>query len=87
MFHVGKWVRSFAQLQSSMTNCKPITSAVDENPLELHQAFAELLLKPDSANKLHLRVGRQELFYGSQRLVSVRDGPNNRQSFDAIKMI
>jgi hypothetical protein len=30
-------------------------------------------------------VGRQELSYGSSRLVSVREGPNVRQSFDAVK--
>ena len=36
---------------------------------------------------LTLRVGRQELLYGSQRLVSVREGPNVRQSFDAARLI
>ncbi len=36
---------------------------------------------------LTLRAGRQELLYGSQRLIAVRDGPNNRQSFDAVKLI
>jgi Alginate export len=34
-----------------------------------------------------LRIGRQEFAYGSQRLIAVRDGPNNRQSFDALKGI
>ncbi len=33
-----------------------------------------------------LRVGRQELNYGSGRLVSVREGPNVRQSFDGVKI-
>jgi len=33
-----------------------------------------------------LRVGRQELNYGSGRLVSVREGPNVRQSFDGMKI-
>ena len=36
---------------------------------------------------LALRLGRQELLYGSQRLVSVRDAPNNRQSFDAARIL
>jgi hypothetical protein len=34
---------------------------------------------------LTIRVGRQEMTYGSSRLVSVREGPNVRQSFDAVK--
>jgi alginate export protein len=33
------------------------------------------------------RVGRQELSYGSSRLVSVREGPNVRQSFDAARVM
>ena len=32
-----------------------------------------------------LRVGRQELNYGSGRLVSVREGSNVRQSFDGVR--
>jgi len=34
-----------------------------------------------------VRIGRQEFSYGSQRLVAVRDGPNNRQAFDGLKLI
>jgi hypothetical protein len=34
-----------------------------------------------------LRVGRQELTYGSSRLISVRESPNVRQSFDGVKAI
>ena len=36
---------------------------------------------------LTLRVGRQELAYGSSRLISVRESPNVRQSFDGVKGI
>lgn len=32
-----------------------------------------------------LRAGRQEMSYGSSRLVSVRDGPNIRLSFDGVR--
>ena len=81
--HAGKNFRLFAQLQGSMANGKASgTSAVDENPLDLHQAFFDL--NTNSKNAI-LRVGRQELSYGSQRLISVRELPNNRQSFDAVK--
>src|SRR5262249_53781300 len=34
-----------------------------------------------------LRTGRQELNYGSGRLVSVREGPNVRQSFTGFKIL
>jgi hypothetical protein len=60
---------------------------VEQNPLEVHQAFADFNFINEGTKRLILRVGRQELTYGSQRLVAVRDGPNNRQSFDGIKAI
>ena len=86
-FHKGNHFRTFIQLQSSMVNGKLNTSPVDEDPLEVHQAFADIYFKPSTGSKLLFRVGRQEMSYGSQRLVAVRDGPNNRQSFDAVKSI
>src|SRR4026208_480314 len=49
----------------------------DEDHLDLHQGFVDLSFGPVTA-----RVGRQELAFGSQRLVSVREGPNMRQTFD-----
>ncbi|HEX2630941.1 MAG TPA: alginate export family protein, partial [Chitinophagaceae bacterium] len=86
--HAGKKFRAFAQLQSSFANGKQNSiSPVDENQLDLHQAFVDYAVQPGRLNNFILRVGRQELLYGSQRLVSVRDGPNNRQSFDAVRML
>lgn len=83
--HLLKQSRVFVQLQGSVTNGKISgTSAVDENPLDLHQAFLDI---SNTQGKLTLRFGRQELSYGSQRLISVRELPNNRQSFDAAKII
>ena len=88
-FHTGKYFRFFIQLQSSLANGKlSKPSGVDENQLDLHQAFIDVILPVVSKQqKLLLRLGRQELLFGSQRLVAVRDGPNNRQSFDAAKLM
>jgi hypothetical protein len=58
----------------------------DEDHLNLHQAFAELALPVWRSNTLTTRLGRQEFSYGSSRLVSVREGPNVRQSFHALKV-
>lgn len=85
--HIGKGFRTFLQLQSSGAGSRPSTSPVEYNPLELHQAFADISNNSSAPLKLTLRAGRQEFSYGSQRLVSVREGPNNRQSFDAVKLI
>jgi hypothetical protein len=86
--HAGNHFRTFIQLQSSLANGKEKhSSPVDENQLDLHQAFFDVAIPLDSKHMLTARVGRQELLYGSQRLIAVRDGPNNRQSFDAARLV
>lgn len=85
--HAGSHVRTFIQLQGSMAGSKPSTSVVDENPLDLHQAFVDISTGETAAGRMTLRAGRQELSYGSQRLIGVRELPNNRQAFDGAKVI
>lgn len=83
--HLSPQLRTFVQLQGSMANNKASgTSAIDENPLDLHQAFVDINNK---SKNIIFRIGRQELSYGSQRLIAVRELPNNRQAFDAAKFI
>jgi hypothetical protein len=86
-FHAGKYFRTFIQTQSSLADGRIDPSPVDQNPLEVHQVFADFNIINSGNKRLILRMGRQELTYGSQRLVALRDGPNNRQSFDAVKVI
>ncbi|NJK91355.1 MAG: alginate export family protein [Blastochloris sp.] len=83
-FHVAPSFRSFVQLQSSLIDGRRGgPRPVDRDELDLHQTFAEWTpLEEDF--KLSLRVGRQELNYGSGRLVTFRDGPNNRLAFEAV---
>jgi hypothetical protein len=85
--HFGSHFRAFLQVQSSTADGKESTSPADLNPLDLHQAFADYTTSLSDNVNITLRLGRQELSYGSQRLVSVREGPNNRQAFDAAKIM
>lgn len=82
--HRGERFRVFAQLQSSLINGKTLSSPVQQNELEMHQAFVDYNARIAKGSWV-LRAGRQELSYGSQRLVSVRELPNNRQSFDGLR--
>lgn len=84
--HAGKRVRTFIELQNSLTAGKSDVSPLDKNLLDLHQLFADYEIVNKSSSKIAFRIGRQELLYGSQRMVSVRNGPNNRQSFDGVKV-
>jgi hypothetical protein len=86
-FHLNNNVRFFVQLQASNAGGKLLTSPVDENPLDFHQGFAEVKSNVNARHQVSARLGRQEFSYGSQRLIAVREAPNNRQSFDAAKVM
>lgn len=79
--------RTFIQLQSSLAYGIDNPSPVDHNTLDLHQAFIEAIVLSDEKSKLNIRAGRQELLYGSQRLIGVREGPNSRIAMDAAKLL
>jgi hypothetical protein len=80
-------LRTLIELQSSLSKSRINPSPVDENPLDIHQAFTDIGLNTNKTVKILLRIGRQEMFYGSQRLVSVREGPNSRLAFDGARVI
>lgn len=84
-FHLGVF-RTFVELQSSLANSKMDPSPVDKNQLDFHQAFLDIDFIRSKNEQLTLRSGRQEMMYGSQRLIAVREGPNSRLAFDAIKL-
>ena len=93
MFHtdlrLGRRVRVFGQLKSGIELGRVGGPRVpDEDELDLHQGYIELTVKPRSTTAgFSVRAGRQEFNFGSARLVSVREGPNVRQSFDALRVI
>ncbi|MEM9083201.1 MAG: alginate export family protein [Planctomycetota bacterium] len=60
-------------------------SPVDKNEFDITQAFLDLTPSGDG-DRLRLRIGRQELPLGTGRLVALRDGPNNRLTFDAARL-
>jgi len=86
--HLNKRIRLFTQLQSSIAvgRAEP-PSPVELNELDMHQLFADAILLQDEDNTLTFRAGRQEMNYGSSRLISPREGPNNRQAFDGFKLL
>src|ERR1700722_1535279 len=73
----------FVQLQDDRAFDKDIITPVDKNPLDLEQAFATYSSEV-GGGQLKVRVGRQQMGFDLQRFVGVRDGPNVRQSFDAV---
>ncbi len=84
--HLGDQLRAFVQfgdhLQAGRGNLR---SPTDLDRLDLQQAFVDFKFTQESADGAALRVGRQEISFGSQRLVSVRESPNIRRSFDGVR--
>lgn len=80
--HLNEKFRLFTQFKSNLVFDKTLPPrGIDKDKLDLHQLFID-----GDFDHFHLRLGRQEINYGSGRLISVREGPNVRQSFDAVKL-
>jgi len=85
---VGSNLRFFSQFQSSLEDGRAGgPRPTDKDELDLHQAFLDIKLDLPGDAKLTLRSGRQEMAYGSQRIIAVREGPNVRQTFDGFRLM
>lgn len=85
---LGSHFRAFGQLQSSLEDFRNGgPRPTDADDFDLHQAFFDASTSWRDGNEVTLRMGRQELAYGSQRLISVRDSPNNRLAFDSARVL
>jgi len=81
--HFGERLRVFGQVKSGIENGRKGGPRVpDEDRLDVHQAFVEFQPRQGIA----LRAGRQEVNLGSSRLISIREGPNVRLSFDGARL-
>jgi hypothetical protein len=81
--HPDEHWQIFTELQDDRAFGKTVITPVDEDPLDLEQAFVAYTNSLGGGD-LKIRVGRQEMAFDLQRFVSARDGPNVRQAFDAI---
>ena len=91
MLHASLHVGNFRLFGQSLSALQTLTDepprGVDQDDLDFHQLFAEYALPLKNDQKLTLRIGRQEFWLGSRRLISIREGPNIRFSFDAGRLV
>jgi hypothetical protein len=84
--HYGKHVRTFVELKSGLNSFRiGGPRPIDEKKLDFQAAFLEVGTS-SGRKSVNLLVGRQELEYGSGRLIDVREGPNVRLSFDGFRI-
>jgi hypothetical protein len=83
--HFGDRTRLFVQLGRHSQYGKVQSGPSDTDGADIQNAFLDFI--PDPEKRLTLRIGRQDIFLNSaQRFVSVREGPNMRQSFDGVSV-
>ena len=81
--HLTDATRIFIQVENALAPGLKQPGPADANKLDLRLAFL------DTSGEIgdglwKFRIGRQEMAFDLQRFVSVRDGPNVRQAYDAI---
>ncbi len=84
---LGDAVRIFAEgidatSEFEQFNPRPI----EENRLDMLNLFADLRVLDLDQGALWARVGRQELLYGDQRVISPLDWANTRRTFEGYKL-
>jgi len=81
--HVTDRTRVFIQVENALAPGLSNPGPADANKLDLRLAFVDGSFDADNG-LVKWRVGRQEIAFDLQRFISVRDGPNVRQAYDAI---
>ncbi|NLP64804.1 alginate export family protein [Paraburkholderia sacchari] len=81
--HLAQHWQFFVQFVDARPFGKNSVTPVDKNPLDVEQAFVTYT-GALGGGTLKVRIGRQEMAFDLQRFIAVRDGPNVRQSFDAV---
>jgi hypothetical protein len=83
---VKPWLKAFGQVQDSQTLGYNIAAQPTglTDTLDLRQGFVEARLPTTSG--LGVRVGRQEISLGEQRLVGASDWSNTARTFDAVRV-
>src|SRR2546429_9531872 len=86
--HLVDYFRVFTQCKGGLEDGRTGgPRPTDRDDFDLNQAFFDAHVPFAELDSLTFRAGRQELAYGSSRLISAREAPNVRLSFDGVKAI
>jgi hypothetical protein len=81
--HLSERTRAFVQIENALAPGLARPGPADANKLDLRLAFLDSSFDVGEGT-FKYRIGRQEMAFDLQRFISVRDGPNVRQAYDAI---
>ncbi|HXN23182.1 MAG TPA: alginate export family protein [Candidatus Dormibacteraeota bacterium] len=85
--HLGPHFRTFVELVNGVTaGTTKKKSSFEQDSLDVLQAFADVVVPAGKNGDFTLRIGRQDMMFGSSRLVSLREAPNVRRAFDGVRI-
>ncbi len=86
---VGSHVRLFTsfQYEKELGNNAGPRPGIDEDQGDFHEAFIDVSSGLDDQRSVTLRLGQQELVYGTGRLVDNNEGVNVKSSFNGARII
>ncbi|MBX9894438.1 MAG: alginate export family protein [Nitrosomonas sp.] len=89
-FHADLWYRDRVRLFAELLDARAFSSELpplgtDRNHADILNMFTDIKLANIDNGPVYVRVGRQELLYGSQRLISTLDWVNTRRTFQGVK--
>jgi hypothetical protein len=88
--HADLWYRDKVRLFAELLDARAFGSELpplvtDRNHADMLNLFTDIKLATVKDGPVYIRVGRQELLYGSQRLISTLDWVNTRRTFQGVK--
>jgi hypothetical protein len=89
-FHADLWYRDRVRLFAEFLDARTFGQALaplptDVNHTDMLNLFADVKIANIKNGPAYVRFGRQELLYGSQRLISTLDWVNTRRTFQGAK--
>jgi len=84
--HFGAGARAFVQLNAAQVGGRSAAPRpIDRDDFDIQQAFLDKKTAIGANRSATLRVGRQEMVFGSGRFVNVAEGNNVRTRFDGVR--
>lgn len=85
---VGDDLRFYAEALDAVSNYERFAPrSIEENRADMLNLFVDVKLWENCRGALTFRGGRQELLYGSERLISPLDWANTRRTFEGYKLM
>ncbi len=87
-FKVKKAFRLFAEFKYAAISGNDLPASIlTEDKPDIENLFADFWLQNDADGQFGVRVGRQELQFGKQRLISPLNWANNRRTFEGLRVM